>query len=108
MVTAKLYIEGGGDKRSHRAKDVVLRFRRGWKTFFDRAGLGDRVRVVRGGGRKQTLDRFVNAVADQDSGVVLLLLVDSEDAVEPGHSVWQHLAARPADRWSRPSGTGDD
>ena len=41
MVTAKLYIEGGGDKRSHRAKAVVLRFRQGWKTFFDRAGLGD-------------------------------------------------------------------
>ncbi len=35
-----------------------------------------------------------------------LLLVDSEDALEAEHSVWQHLRAR--DGWHRPRGTGDD
>ena len=72
------------------------------------AGVVGRVKIVRGGGRKQTFDRFATAVASAGSGAVALLLVDSEEPVAAGHTVWQHLAARRDDQWTRPDGVGDD
>ena len=101
MVTAALYIEGGGE-----GKELRARFREGWKKFFNSAGVGGRTKIVQGGGRQQTFDRFATAVSDNSPGTVPFLLVDSEGPVAPGHSVWQHLHAR--DGWSRPAGAGDD
>ena len=101
MVTATLYIEGGGE-----GKDLRARFREGWKKFFDSAGVGGRTKIVRGAGRRQTFDRFATAVSDSSPGTLPFLLVDSEGPVVPGHSVWQHLHAR--DGWPRPEGAGDD
>ena len=89
MVTATLYIEGGGEGRELRA-----RFREGWKEFFNSAGVGGRTKIVRGGGRRQTFARFATAVSDNSPGTVPFLLVDSEGPVAPRHSVWQHLRAR--------------
>ena len=100
-MTATLYVEGGGDGRSLRG-----RFREGWHEFLRSAGVDGRVKVVRGGGRKQTYRRFATAVASAGFGGPALLLVDSEDPVAAGHTVWQHLAAR--DGWTRPVGVGDD
>ena len=100
MVTATLYIEGGGE-----GKDLRARFREGWKKFFGSAGVGGRTKIVRGAGRRQTFDRFATAVSDSAPGTVPFLLVDSEDPVAPGHSAWQHLGAR--DGWTRPDGAGD-
>ena len=59
-------------------------------------------KIVPGGGRQQTFERFAIAVAGGDPGVVPLLLVDSEAPVAAGQSVWQHLD------WDRPLGTGND
>ena len=59
MVTATLYIEGGGE-----GKDLRARFREGWKKFFDSASVGGRTKIVRGAGRRQTFDRFATAVSD--------------------------------------------
>ena len=101
MVTATLYIEGGGE-----GKDLRARFREGWKKFFDSAGVGGRTKIVRGAGRRQTFDRFAIAVSDSVPGTIPFLLVDSEGPVASGHSAWQHLGAR--DGWTRPDGTGDD
>ena len=101
MVTATLYIKGGGEGRELRA-----RFCEGWKEFFNSAGVGGRTKIVRGGGRRQTFARFVTAVSDNSPGTVPFLLVDSEGPVAPRHSVWQHLHAR--DRWVRPAEAGDD
>ena len=100
-MTATLYVEGGGDGRSLRA-----RFREGWSGFFKSADLGGSVKIVRGGGREQTFNRFASAVASGCAGAPVLLLVDSEDPVAPGSSVWQHLHDR--DGWTRPDGAGDD
>ena len=100
MVTATLYIEGGGE-----GKDFRARFREGWKRFFGSAGVGDRTKIVRGAGRKQTFDRFATAVSDSAPGTVPFLLVDSEGPVASGYSAWQHLGAR--DGWTRPTGAGD-
>ena len=101
MVTATLYVEGGGDGRSLRA-----RFREGWSGFFQSAGLGGRVKIVRGGGREQTFNRFAHAVTSGGPAASVLLLVDSEGPVTPGSSVWRHLQDR--DGWMRPDGAGDD
>lgn len=101
-MTAKLYIEGGGD----RSKSQAARFREGWNRFFENAGVGGRVTIVRGGGRSQTFNRFSAAVSHPRAGTIPILLVDSESAVRDGHSVWQHLKER--DGWARPGGAGDD
>ncbi len=100
-MTATLYVEGGGDGRS-----LHGRFREGWREFLRSAGVDGRVKIVRGGGRRRTYDRFATAAASAGSGVVALLLVDSEDPVAAGHTIWQHLAAR--DGWTRPGDVGDD
>lgn len=101
MVTATLYIEGGGE-----GKDLRARFREGWNEFFKSAGVGGKTKIVRGSGRDQTFDRFATAVEVGRSDTIPLLLVDSEDRVAPRNSVWQHLNAR--DSWSQPPGAGDD
>ena len=100
-MTATLYVEGGGDGRSLRA-----RFREGWSGFLESAGLGGRVKIVRGGGREQTFKRFVTAITSGPPGAAALLLVDSEAPVAPGATVWEHL--RDHDHWKRPDGAGDD
>lgn len=101
MVSAKIYVEGGGQGQ---LLDTL--FRQGWSAFFAAAGLTERMPgVVRGKGRAQTFDLFLTAVSNPRPGVLPLLLVDSEDAVQPGHTVWQHLKAR--DGWDQPRGTSD-
>ena len=101
MVTAKLYIEGGGD-----AKSVKARFREGWNRFFEQVGVGGRVGIVRGGGRNQTYRRFVTAVSEPSPGDLPILVVDSEGVVQPRYSVWEHLMEN--DEWHRPPNAGDD
>jgi hypothetical protein len=101
-VSVKIYIEGGGEGQ---LLDTL--FRQGWKQFFEAAGFTGRMpSVVRGQGRMQTFDLFATAVANPRGGALPLLLVDSEDPVEEGFSVWQHLEAR--DSWSRPAGAAED
>ena len=101
-MSVKLYVEGGGEGQ---LQDTL--FRQGWKHFFEAAGLSGKLpSVVRGQGRTQTFDLFATAVTHPRRGALPLLLVDSEDPVEEGHSVWQHLTVR--DGWDRPSGAGDD
>ena len=101
MVTAKLYIEGGGEE-----KYLRISFRESWKAFFEKAGLDGKTMIVRGGGRQQTFKRFSTAVLDAVPGTVPFLLVDSEGPVTPGHSTWRHLLDR--DKWHRPEGVGDN
>lgn len=101
MVTATLYIEGGGE-----GKDLRARFREGWNEFFKSAGVGGKTKIVRGSGCDQTFDRFATAVEVGRSDTIPLLLVDSEGRVGRGHSVWQYLHAR--DGWHKPPGAGGD
>lgn len=101
-MSVKIYIEGGGEGQ---LLDTL--FRQGWKQFFAAAGfVGKLPGVVRGQGRAQTFDLFATAVANPRGGALPLLLVDSEDQVEEGLSVWQHLEAR--DGWQRPPGAAED
>ncbi len=101
-MTAKLYIEGGGE----RSKSQAARFRQGWNRFFEKVGVGGRVKIVRGGSRDRTFDRFVSAVSEPSHDDLPILVVDSESVVQPEHSVWEHLRTR--DNWRQPQNAGDD
>ena len=63
-------------------------------------------KVIRGGSREETFDRFTLALADPTGGTVPLLFVDSECPVAAEHSVWKHLYAR--DRWRKPTAARND
>ena len=101
-MTAKIYIEGGGDGEA-----LHTLFREGWRRFFEAAGLaGHMPRVVPGRGRVQTFDLFLTALGNPRPGELPLLLVDSEGPVTPAHTVWQHLKTQA--NWDRPKAAGDD
>ena len=98
----KIYAEGGGEGQ---LLDTL--FRQGWTEFFKKAGLeGKMPSVVRGKGRGRTYDLFLTASANRKANELPLLLVDSEEPVQAGHTVWQHLKAR--DGWDKPAGAADD
>ena len=102
MVAVKLYVEGAGKTDLQRSQ-----CRQAFGTFFETAGLaGRRPRTVPCGGRNSAYEAFVTAVKIGKHGQLPLLLVDSEDAVNPNHTVWQHLNAR--DNWDKPDGATDD
>ena len=102
MVSAQIFIEGGGDGQLHERN-----FRKAWSEFFRSAGLSGRMpAVVRGGGRKQTFEKFAHAVRKPHARKLPVLLVDSEAGGKKGITVWQHLKSR--DCWSRPEGARDD
>lgn len=102
MVSAQIFIEGGGDGQLHERN-----FRRAWSEFFRSAGLSGRMpAIVRGGGRDQTYEKFAHAVRNPHARKLPVLLVDSEDTVREGETVWQHLQSR--DCWSRPESARDD
>ena len=59
---------------------------------FAAAGLHCRMqKVIWGGSRAQTFERFSKVVAERRLGAVHLLLVDSECPVMGDGSVWSHL-----------------
>lgn len=95
MVGAKLYIEGGGSK----SKALGISFRQGWRKFFEAAEVHN-IKIVHGGGREQTFRKFKKATEEVSSGMLPMLLVDSESPVDEGSSVWKHLLKN--DNWYRP------
>lgn len=100
-MSARIYVEGGG---AGELLDTL--FRQGWSDFFRAAGLAGRMpRVVRGQGRLHTFDLFVTRVRNPRPGELPLLLLDSEEAVAPARTAWQHLKLR--DNWDRPNGATD-
>lgn len=100
-MSVRIYAEGAGEGELH---DTL--FRQAWQAFFRAAGLAGRLpSVIRGKSRERTFDLFRTAVQNPRTGVLPLLLVDSEGPVA-GHTAWQHLQAR--DGWVRPNGAADD
>ena len=98
-----LYIEGGG-----RQKELQEELRRGFRRFFEKAGCGERMpKIVAGGGREQTFDRFQTAIT---IGEKAILLVDSEDLVHTTcKSPWKHFEQRKGDKhWTQPKEASDD
>jgi hypothetical protein len=87
MVRCKIYIEGGDNNK---AQDTL--FRQGWNQFFAKAGI--KIKVVRGGSRQAAFKDFTIALKNAEKGELPLLLLDSEQALDPNHTVWQHKRAR--------------
>jgi hypothetical protein len=100
-VRIKVYIEGGGDSSLQDAQ-----FREAWHQFFKKAQLQRMPGVVRGKGRSKTWDLFKTAVENRQGDDVLILIVDSEELVVEGRTVWQHLQNRAADNWTKPEAAG--
>ena len=102
MVSVKIYVEGGGDRR-----ELKTRCRRGFAAFFQKAALEGRMpKVFPCGSRRKTFDRFCTAFAKATDNDLIVLLVDSEAPVGQDAGPWQHLKSR--DNWNRPADAPDD
>ena len=103
MVEIRLYVEGGGDSKLLRSE-----CRKGFREFIEKAAPTKRKpRITASGGRKQAYDDFCTAHSNAKRGETVLLLVDSEAPVDSA-SPWEHLSARPGDKWLRPNGASDE
>ena len=101
-MSAKLFVEGGGD-----SKTLKTACRKGFRLFIEKAGLRGRMpRIVACGSRRNAYQDFTReneSPARQDGNPHLL--VDSEEPVREA-GPWQHLKVR--DGWDRPDGAMDD
>ncbi len=93
-MSARVFVEGGGDRRSQTA------CRKAFSTFFGRL-LGDfpKPRIVASGSRNQAYADFSRSLTD-DLGSFPVLLVDSEGPVAVGKRAAEHLRER--DHWTGP------
>lgn len=98
----KIYVEGGGDTNA-----LKRECRRGFSEFFRRSGLEGRMpKVVASGSRNSAFKDFCTALRSADSGQFIMLLVDSEDGLDAGAGLWEHVSKR--DKWTRPELAGED
>jgi len=107
-VRVTIFIEGGGDR-----DDLRTECRKGFRQFFERAGLKGRMpKPIACGARDAAFDRFRTALSIAKSGEFAILLVDSEDpvAIDPATknhvSPWIHLTSQA--RWTKPATATDD
>lgn len=101
MVGVRLVIEGGkaGEEADAEFRENVHRF---IKSVLPRA---NSPRVTAAGSRDEAFKRF-KFQCQQHPDHFVLLLVDSEDPVNPVHTAWDHVCHR--DKWSRPNDVSDD
>ena len=101
-MSAKIYVEGGGD-----SKELHARCRQGFRRLVENCGFGGRMpRLVACGGRGATFDNFSTAHAYAGEGDYVAMLVDSEDPVDNIERTWAHLKQR--DDWDQPDGADDE
>ena len=97
MVSASLYVEGGGDSKS-----LKTACRRGFRKFIGNAGAtGGVSNIVACGSRGNAYRSFSKALS---TGLTALLLVDAEGSVT-AQGAWQYLKAN--DNWDRPATAAD-
>lgn len=95
-MTAKLYVEGGGD-----GKDLHSRCREGFRKLLENCGFAGRMpSIVACGPRQNAYDNFHTAFVNANPDDYFALLVDSEEPVGDINQPWQHLASR--DGWMKP------
>jgi hypothetical protein len=83
------------------------RYRESATRLFENATGRTDIDVVLAGGRSEASQEFTRRLTGGSADLVLL--VDSEELVDPQHSVWEHLAALPPEsRIVRPEGAGED
>ena len=100
----KIYVEGGGDNRNQQKK-----CREGFRRFFCKAGLkGKMPSIVACGGRSNAFRDFEIAIKKAKAGEFVVLLVDSEEAVNSVSNPWKHLKERKGDGWKKPEKADDE
>ena len=98
-MSVKVYVEGGGDGR-----DLKVRCRQGFSTFFRKASLAGRMpRIIACGARDKTYRDFRTELAHAADNDFIVMLVDSEAPVAMGVGPWHHLK-----NWDKPAGAADD
>lgn len=101
-MSAKIYIEGGGD-----SKELKIRCRESFRRMLDKCGFKDRMpRLIACGSRNATFDDFKTAHAHNPDKAYIALLVDSEDPMPDIEQPWMHLNTR--DGWAKPDGADDN
>ena len=102
-MSAKIYIEGGGDD----SKELHVRCREGFRRLLERCGFKGRMPpLVACGGRGATYSDFATALAGANPGDYVAMLVNSEYPVANIEKTWEHLKQR--DNWDRPAGADDE
>ncbi len=101
MVSVRLIIEGGGAGR-----DADAELREGMNRFI-KTVLPDSKspKIIAAGSRNDAYNDFCAALKNFKDNYIILL-VDSEDAVNADNSVWQHVLQR--DTWTQPTGTTNE
>src|SRR5271165_2029797 len=90
LVSIKVYVEGGGDHN----KTLDTRCRKGFREFFEKAGLEGRMpKMVACGGRRRAFENFRTSIGQRERSI---LLVDSESPIQTNRP-WQHVKNRPGD-----------
>lgn len=100
-MTARIYIEGGGDTAFLRAD-----CRENFSRLLAKCGFTQRMpRLVACGTRNDTFKQFKKA-STTPSAAFIAMLVDSEDPVADLNKTWEHLAHR--DGWPKPKYADDE
>ena len=103
-MSVKIYIEGGGDTDSLRSE-----LRKGFQSLFEKAGFKGRLpKVIACGSRNDAFGVFEMALKNKKDNEIVLLLVDSECAINasPPNTKWNHVLTR--DGWAKPSAASED
>jgi len=101
-VSARIYIEGGGD-----SKELHARCREGLRRLLERCGFAGRMpRLVACGSRGDVFGDFSTAHRNAQGAACVAMLIDSEDPVVDVEQTWAHLNQR--DKWEKPYGAGDE
>ena len=116
----RLYIEGGGRadpdpgqmNREAMVDANAEAFRRGWQIFFNKAGAdGQMLEIAVGGGQQEVFalfnDQLNRYTGQAETEPQPLLLVDSEEPIANGNTVWDHLQTRNQHRFQKPTGADD-
>ena len=102
MVSARLYIEGGGDGKAGKS-----RCREGFRKLLKKCDFaGQMPSLTACGSRESAYDRFKSAQEHGPKECYVALLIDSEEPLSNIDETWDHLVRR--DRWQKPRGARDD
>ena len=102
MVSARIYIEGGGD-----SKELHTRCRAAFRGLLEKLGFAGRMpRLVACGGREATFDDFKTAHQHASNDVYVAMWIDSEVPIAEVEQTWAHLNHR--DGWDTPGGAVDE
>jgi hypothetical protein len=104
LVSAYLYLEGGGDNH-HIRKEC----RQGFARLLEDCGFGGRMpRLIAAGGRTAAFDAFKTRLEHSAPGDFVGLLVDSEEPLAELNATWKHLRKRRGDEWKKPGKATDE